>query len=82
MHSNYFRRIRNRIITINFFQQRVKEEKEAKKAQLNFRHEFIIEKVSYVTELETSEIIDLLCEGSQVIYIIYIKYPSTAIVFL
>ena len=62
--------------TINFifilfhisFQQKLKEEREAKRAQLDDRHDYILVTVADALGLDKSEVEDAILEGTQVSY--------------
>ena len=47
-------------------QQKLKEEREAKRAQLDVRHDYILSIVASCVGLEKAEVEDAILEGSQV----------------
>lgn len=48
------------------FQQRLKEEREAKRAQLDGRHDYVLSIVASCVALEKAEVEDTILEGNQV----------------
>lgn len=50
----------------NFFQQKLKEEREAKRAQLDGRHDYILSIVASCLGLEKADVEDAILEGNQV----------------
>lgn len=54
------------IIILYFLQQKLKEERDAKRAQLDERHNYILQTVADSLGLERSETEDAILEGNQV----------------
>ena len=54
------------LIILSFSQQKLKEEKEAKRAQLDGRHQFIIEATAGSLSLDVAEVEDAILEGNNV----------------
>ena len=50
----------------SFFQQKLKEEREAKRATLDERHEFVMDAVATSLNLEKAEVEDAVLEGDTV----------------
>ena len=48
------------------FQQKAREEREAKRAMIDFRHEYLISTVATTLGLTNEEVTESLLEGSQV----------------
>lgn len=55
-------------------QQKLKEEREAKRAQLDSRHDYILSIVSSCVGLEKAEVEDAILEGTQVNNIPYTHF--------
>lgn len=51
----------------NFFKQKLKEEREAKRAQLDGRHDYILSIVASCLGLEKADVEDAILEGNQVL---------------
>lgn len=50
-----------------FFKQKLKEEREAKRAQLDGRHDYILSIVASCLGLEKADVEDAILEGNQVL---------------
>lgn len=56
----------SRNIFVPFLQQRLKEEKEAKRAHLDSRHDYLFAIVASCIDLDKTEVEDAILEGNQV----------------
>ena len=54
-------------VDIVFFQQKAREEREAKRSMLDQRHEFLLQTIADCLDLSVEEATDALLEGTQVI---------------
>lgn len=60
--------MQNCIFLSIFVQQKLKEEREAKRAQLDGRHDYILSIMASCLGLEKSDLEDAILEGNQAIY--------------
>ena len=58
-------------IFLHVLQQKLKEEREAKRSQLDERHNYILNTVADCLNLEHSEVEDAILEGTQVLLFTY-----------